>query len=273
MECSDTEPRATSQSASGPQKSVPQNPAAPPPTSGRAQKSVARQYPLFEPATVPDYRTDSFILTEQTDTLLKTLTAWVSTDEPCLVICGPVASGKTHLAHIMNGHLHSHLYADDILMVSAKTIDANDIAALDLPAALLLDDVDAMVTRPRALLDLVSDCRSAGCRLVLIGRDNPGDWAGGLKDLFTRLEAMARITVPEPNERLIRAVIGRHLRARQLSLAPDEIDRIAERAALHIPRTFAAAELFTRALDLEALGAGKKPSQQVVSHVLNAYFS
>lgn len=247
-------------------------------TVGAAMLSTNRQYPLFEPATVPDYRIDSFILTEPTHSVIETLKAWVTSSEPNLVICGPVASGKTHLAHILMAHslladAHQGHEARESLMVSARGLSEKQIAGLTLPAIMVLDDVDALAKDPRLLLDLVSNCRAAQCRLVLVGRGNPGEWAAGLKDLFTRIEAMARVTVPEPDESLIRAIIGRHLRARQLSLSPDEIERIAERAAQHIPRTFAAAELFTRALDVEALGAGKKPSQQVVTHVLNAYFS
>ncbi|MEM1192715.1 MAG: hypothetical protein AAGH42_04905 [Pseudomonadota bacterium] len=236
-----------------------------------------RQYPLFEPASVPDYRSESYILTAQTEQVIATLKAWQGSIEPLLALCGPVASGKTHLAHMMRDRLGRPNPASNDplgtpLLVCASTVLARPALEYAEKAALIIDEAEGFAAAPRQLLDLVEASREQGQRLVLVGRGDPAHWAATQKDLYTRIQAMPRVVVPEPDEGLIRAVIMRHLRARQLAFSPADLARIAERAARHIPCTFAAAALFTRALDLEALGTGKKPSQKIVGAVLDTYF-
>ncbi|MEL6112585.1 MAG: hypothetical protein AAFR20_07260 [Pseudomonadota bacterium] len=244
---------------------------------GNRPRVGARQYLLFEPASLPDYRAACYSLTPQTERVIATLKSWLTSREPMLALCGPVASGKTHLAHMMQAWLgKAQVCAGDRVskppLLPSAAVLADPSSGHTDEGALIIDEAEGFAAAPRVLLDLVQTCRERGQRLVLVGRGDPAEWAASQKDLYTRIEAMPRAVVPEPDEGLIRAVIMRHLRARQLAFSPADLDRIAERAARHIPCTFAAAELFTRALDMEALGTGEKPSQKIVGTVLDAYF-
>ena len=82
-----------------------------------------------------------------------------------------------------------------------------------------------------------------------------GDWASGLPDLRTRLEAMPRVTLEEPDEAyLLRRIIAKGFRDRQLNVN----ETVAAYAAPRLPRTFAAAHAFVARADEAALDQQKK---------------
>ena len=177
------------------------------------------------PSTPPRLTRETFVVSASNERALKALDAWKHTSEYLLVICGPKGSGKTHLAGIL---------------------------ARDLGAVLIVDDVPDGHS-PAAILRLVEKAREGGGRLVLVGRGEPREWASGFKDLETRLNAAVRITLDEPDEALLRAVIVKVFNDRQLR-APETI---ADYAAPRLPKTFAAAQAFVAALDALSIEKGQ----------------
>lgn len=240
------------------------------------KRCVMPQIPLFEPTPVPDYRRENFLTSICNAHILDTVRSWLASDEKMLVICGSEGSGKSHLAHVIMGMIDK---GDEIIFGDISAIRAlldtqrgpvgkselSDRQALNL---YILDPVEQGQKNPRQLLDLIEDCRVAGQRLILSGRGSPADWAGPLQDLLTRLEAMPRIDMPEPDEELMRKVIVRQMSARQLALAEEEVYSLADYAAQRLPRTHEAAYRFTRGVDMLALSEKKKPGQAIVRQVI-----
>lgn len=225
------------------------------------------QIPLFEPDPVPDYSRAAFVLSSSNAHLPEMMRAWIASPEQMLIICGAPGSGKTHLAHLIaqmhSGDAKITTHASELLDL-VRQQRPMDMAQDNHTALMILDDVHANGDDPHLLLDLIEDCRAGAANnqfggLVLCGRDSPAAWAGALQDLRTRLEAMARISMPEPDEVLMRAVIERHLNARQLALGAEDINAMSSYAAPRLPRTFAAARGFTRTLDMLALSENKRP--------------
>lgn len=166
-----------------------------------------------------------FVVASTNEGALATLDRWRGSAEPLLVIAGPPQSGKSHLLCIL-------------------TDEAG-------PGVRLLDDAHAHGD-PRALLSLVEDAREKGERLALAGRGDPADWARGLRDLQSRLSAAARIDLVEPDDALLRAVILKLLKDRQLRASPE----LAAYAGARLPRTCAAAAAFVAALDAASIAEG-----------------
>ncbi len=160
---------------------------------------------------------------------MRTLDAWLAHGEGLLAICGPKGSGKTHLARI----------------VESETVGAGR------PVTVLDDLGDRR--QASDLLAAIEEARAAGKRMALAGRGEPREWAAGLKDLETRLNAAQRITLVEPDEALLRAVMTKMFRDRQLR-APEAI---AVYAAPRLPKTFAAAQAFVAALDALSIEKGQ----------------
>lgn len=204
-------------------------------TTGRA-----RQIALGLKPPAPRRSRGDFVVTEGNRHLLETLDRWRASTDALLVVTGPEASGKTHLLQIL---------ADS----------AGEVVAL-------LDDADGN-DDPRALLLRIEESRETGARLAIAGRDDPNDWAQGLRDLQSRLAAATRIALAGPDDALLRAVILKLFKDRQLRVSPE----IADYAVLRLPRTFAAAQTFVAALDdasiAKGAAVGLKLAREVVANL------
>lgn len=195
---------------------------------------------------------DNFVVAASNEAALSMLASWIRSSEPLLAICGPAGAGKTHLGRILSEEIAAdYLRAED---ADRAPPGANP---------LVLDNVDKVQAQP-ALLSLVFAAINGGRRLVLIGRGEPRDWAAGQKDLETRLNAAMRIDLAEPDEALLRAVIAKLFRDRQLRVG----EAIADYAAPRIGKTFAAANAFVAALDAASIEGGEPIGQKLARAVI-----
>jgi chromosomal replication initiation ATPase DnaA len=180
-----------------------------------------RQLTLDLPRAPPAMTRANFVVTESNAAAFAAAQAWARSAEPTLVVCGPPASGKTHLARIV----------------------------AEIAPAAIVDGLERW-DDPRSLLARLD---GAGGRLVLVGRGDPSGWARGLKDLRTRLSAAPRAALVEPDEALLRAVLAKMFRDRQLRAG----EAIADFAIRRLPQTFAAAQAFVEALDARSIETGQ----------------
>ncbi|HNS85756.1 MAG TPA: hypothetical protein PKH09_02565 [Parvularculaceae bacterium] len=187
--------------------------------------SESRQIVLDLPALAPRMTRAEFVISESNRATLETLDAWMRAAEPMLTICGPEGSGKTHILQMLT----------------------RETAAAGTPI-IAVDDVH-LAGDPQDILALIERARGEGRRIAFAGRGAPTDWARGLKDLGTRLNAAARITMREPDDALLSAVILKLFRDRQLKAAPE----VADYAVRRLPGTFAAAQAFVGALDAASI--------------------
>lgn len=210
---------------------------------------AARQLSLALPDEPPRYDRASFLRSDSNETAWRAGEAWFRSDEPALVVCGPAGAGKTHFAHAMLEKLDFAVStADEFAAPQAPYIIVDDMPARD----------------PRRFLSAFETACAAGRRLVLAGTGHPSDWSLGLKDLRTRLEAAPRAVLADPDEFLIRAVIAKGFRDRQLNVSRT----VVEYAAPRLPRTFAAAHGFVALADRQALEEKRKITTPFVQNLI-----
>jgi chromosomal replication initiation ATPase DnaA len=170
-----------------------------------------------------------------------------------LVVCGPAGAGKTHFAHAL-------IEGKNFALQSAVEFAAGH--ACDAPL-LIIDDMPA--SDPEALLAAFETGAGEGKRFLLVGEGHPALWAKGLKDLRTRLEAAPRAALAEPDEALIRAVIAKGFRDRQVAVEPAVIEYAVPRLA----RTFAAARAFVAMADQAALEEKRKITTPFIQKLID----
>ena len=216
------------------------------------------QLPLDLPDADPRYEASCFCRSESNDAAWRTGHAWLRSEEPALIICGPAGAGKTHLAHVIAEEIGKRDEGPAVFVSGA--IFSDDVA----PAPFLI--VDGLPpASAHAFLEAYETAASKGPRMVFIGRGHPSEWALGLKDLRTRLEAMPRAVLSEPDEALIRSVIAKAFADRQLRVS----ERIIDYAAARLPRTFAAAHAFVALADRKALEERRKITSRMVQNLLD----
>ncbi|MEE2692679.1 MAG: hypothetical protein VX640_14180 [Pseudomonadota bacterium] len=197
-----------------------------------------RQLALDFATQPPRYGRETFLAGPSNRSALAVIDAFAGSPEPALAITGPAASGKTHLAHIL---------------AAAAGVSVRDgFSVADSPvregAFIVLDNIDARAAPPD-LLVFIETCRERGAKIALAGQGEPRSWAKGLIDLETRLAAMVRADLKEPDEELLRAVLLKGFEDKRLRVPAAVIDYAAPR----MPRTFAAARAFIELSERELL--------------------
>ena len=203
-----------------------------------------------------DYRRSSFVVTPANAAGLQLALDFPKSSEPALALSGPPGSGKTHLLHVL---------AEE---VGGAVVDARMLPGADEGAGRFLLADNAERSAPKTLLAFLENARARGRKVALAGSGPPRSWAGGLRDLETRIEAMARVSLEEPDEDLLRAVIKRRFRERQWRAA----EGVADYAAPRIPRTFAAAEAFVEAAGAAAIVSGRPISRGLARKIVENLF-
>jgi chromosomal replication initiation ATPase DnaA len=186
------------------------------------------------------------------------LRRWPRWPTPTLIIHGPGGCGKTHLAHA---------FAEQ---TGARLVAAGELGRID-PLAFaatgaVIDDADAC-TGPgfeRALLHLVNAMGESAGTLLLTARLAAGHWPVALPDLRSRLNSAAGAGIGEPDDALIRAVLGKLFVERQLQVGEEVLSYIVAR----IERSLAAANLLVARLDAEGLAAQRPVTVPLVRKVL-----
>jgi len=161
---------------------------------------------------------------------------WAS---PAAALCGPSASGKTHLARI---------WAE---RAGAALLDARSLRDA-VPGAAVVENIDSAPTfaHEPALFALLEQ----GAPLLLTGRGAPRTWPVSLPDLASRFQALLAFELGASDEALLMALAVKLFADRQLV--------VPESVVTHLVRTLerspAALRDFIARADAAAL-AGKKP--------------
>ncbi len=216
---------------------------------------MARQLAFDLPANVRLEAQDFFVsgANELAYALLQTPATW---PDHKLALIGPAGSGKTHLARVFASR------------TGAKVLNACDIAPdTPLPSGpLVVEDVDFLGTAQEEwLFHAHNALRRDSHALLITGKTAPSRWNIALPDLASRLSAATTVTIENPDDALLTAVLLKHFADRQLAPTPDAVAYLIK----HLPRSFDALRNIVETLDREALAQSKPLSRPFVRAVLD----
>jgi chromosomal replication initiation ATPase DnaA len=137
-----------------------------------------------------------------------------------LALCGERGVGKTHLLHIWADRQGATLLSGASLRGDAP-----------LQGPLAIDDADQAAAE--TLLHVLNFALEAGHPVLLAAVEPPARWDVALADLSSRLRAILAVSVAPPEETLLRALLMRHLAARQLAVP----EAVQEWMLTRLPRT------------------------------------
>lgn len=184
------------------------------------------------------------------------LDRWPDWPAPALALHGPPGSGKSHLARVFAAS-------------SAGTmIDPSALATERVPALLgehataIVDDADRAAAEP--LLHLYNVVVERRGHLLVVAREAPARWPLALADLRSRLLACPAVGVTPPDEALIGALLVKLFADRQLAIGEEVVAYLA----LHLERSFAAAQGAVAALDAAALAERRPVTVPLARRVL-----
>ena len=189
---------------------------------------------------------------------------WPDWPAPVLVLSGPPASGKTHLARIWAER------ADALVLCRADLADPGRAlrrAAAAEAVACLVDDADAVATDDDGealLFHLHNAVVGRGGSLLLTAALPPAAWPLRLPDLRSRLRAAWPVRIEPPDDTLLAALLVKQFADRQLRVEPAVIGYLVPR----LERSFAATREVVDAVDRAALREQRPVTLPLVRSIL-----
>ncbi|MDF0600163.1 DnaA/Hda family protein [Psychromarinibacter sp. C21-152] len=200
----------------------------------------------FDLAARPALGRGDFFVAPANATAVATVEGWRDWPSGKLVLVGPPASGKTHLAHVWAA------------LTGAAILPARELADADLPAlaagAVAVEDAETVAgddTAERALFHLHNLAQAEARPLLLTAAAPPRQWPLTLPDLASRMQATATVALEPPDDALLTAVLVKHMAERQIAIAPEVLSYAIQR----MDRSFAAAAALATALNRAAITA------------------
>lgn len=184
---------------------------------------------------------------------------WPDWPDPFLMLLGPPGGGKSHLCAIW-------AQKAEALAIAPGAVPSLEQLAADAPRALVVDGVDR-VSDETALFHLLNFAKESGAFVLLSARRPPRAGDIRLPDLLSRLRRAPMIEIGPPDDELLRAVLEKLFRDRQLVVDASLLDY----AALRLERSLEAARAFARALDREALARGRRVTRALAGEVLERF--
>lgn len=206
-----------------------------------------RQLPFQFPVE-SSYRADDYIVTACNEAAWKQLNQWPDWPQPALLLRGPKASGKTHLASVW-ARRHN-----------AAMLQAADIQQEDSPESysagsdcLVIENIEAVVDES-ILFHFLNHQRQSP-QPVLLTVDEASCWGGfDLPDLQSRLQALPQVRIDEPDDELLKLVMVKQFADVQRYVEPAVVSYLTTR----IERSFDAVKETVKRLELIA-AAKKQP--------------
>jgi len=217
---------------------------------------MAEQLPLPLP-TKSALGRDNFFVSEANQMAVAALEATDTWQGKKLVLCGPAASGKTHLAHVWATENAAKI-------IPASTLATQDIAARA-TGPLVVEDIDrASPADETPLFHLHNLMHAEGHPLLLTTTTPPAKMATQLPDLKSRLTGATMVMLDPPDDVLLAVVLMKLFADRQINLPAGLLDYVVPR----IGRSFAQARHFVDEIDARALSERRPIGKRLAGDIL-----
>ena len=212
--------------------------------------------PLREATGVGD-----FLVSGSNTAAAELVERWPDWPQSSAMLVGPAACGKSHLAAVWARKAEAHkLTASHIGEDAVALFQRDDVRAL------VIEDIDLGISDQRILFHLLNHAHETGRHLLLTSQRAPGDLDVALPDLRSRLRALAVMTISQPDDALLSAVIIKLFADRQLSVDPTVVSYLMPR----MERSMAAARSVVSAIDTLALTRQRKVTRATAAEALTS---
>lgn len=225
-----------------------------------ATATTAKQIPL-DLGHRPAQGREDFLVAPSNGDAVAWIDRWPDWPAPALILHGPSASGKSHLAAVWSAR------AGAAAVDTSKLAEAETHSLSALAPHLFIDNVDLWLGDRNAettLFHLYNLMREEGRSLLLTMNTAPARIAFALPDLASRLRAAPAAAIRPPDDTLLAALLVKLFADRQLRIGHDVLDYLLPR----MERSFAAAHEIVRAADRLALAEKKPVSVPLMRRIL-----
>ena len=205
---------------------------------------------------------DDFLIADSNRAAVDMIDSWPDWPAPILFLVGPEGSGKSHLAAIWQS-------AAGASQAICSQMTVETVPEMMRSGALLLEDCVEPQRNERALFHLFNYVREQSGHVLVVTEELPAYWKVDLPDLRSRLRAAPVITVDEPDDALLRAVLAKLFQDRQISVEENVLGYMIVR----MERSMRAARDLVEEIDRQALAAKAPVTRTFVARLMSGMAS
>lgn len=189
---------------------------------------------------------DDFLIAPSNEDAVAWIDLWPEWPAPALVLYGPVASGKSHLAAVWKERSGAS---------AINPAELNDQSIRGLAATakhIIIEDADDLIGQvegEKGLFHLYNLLKEEKRTMLLTLQQPPIRRAFAVPDLASRLRAAPTVSIREPDDMLLSAILVKLFNDRQVRVGEDVVRYILPR----IERSFEAVRGLVEAADRKAL--------------------
>ena len=225
---------------------------------------------IFKLSRRQAYNREDFFVSKTNSLAVKILENWKNFSSSGLVIVGPSACGKTHLAAVWSKE------------TSAKSYDISTFFGIDLnhlidEKFIVLEDIEKLELIPKDkrliieenILHIFNSLSANNGKILFTSCKFPRFWEIGLKDLLSRIMTLTIIELNMPDDNLLAAVMAKQFQDRQIKVD----DEVLTYAISRMERSFLFAKTLVEALDVESLKLKKPIKKNMFNEILEKLYS
>jgi chromosomal replication initiation ATPase DnaA len=228
--------------------------------TAKPQLKMPRQIPLdFEGRSA--LGREDYLLSPSNKDAVGWIDRWPEWPAPVLVLNGPAASGKTHLASVWRDKSGAQIVKPEMLLSQT----AEEIAAAG--QSIVIDGIDPWIgdkVAETSLFHIYNIFKEERRSFMLTMRMAPAHAVFAIPDLASRLRAAPLATIHAPDDILLGSVLIKLFNDRQLTVSNDIVRYILPR----MDRSFAVARDIVANADKMALGQKRGISIPLLRDVL-----
>ena len=211
------------------------------------------------------FNREDYFISSTNNLSIKILDNWNKSFGTGLIIVGPSACGKSHLAAVWSKETSAIFY-------NFSTFVETDIKKIIKEHFIVLEDVEMLklisgkkkLKVEEKILHIFNNLSANFGKIIFTSRKLPKFWGIELKDLLSRLMSLTILELNIPDDNLLAAVMAKQFLDKQIKVDND----VLQYAIPRMERSFLFAKKLVEELDLESLKTNKPIKKIMVNKII-----
>jgi len=208
--------------------------------------SSVNQQLILNLRSLPSMGRNDYFVSEVNKEAVSWLDSWPNWTTFGFIVCGPLGSGKSHLAQVLKTLSHGDI-------IEAKDISSKNIDQLSEKKCLIIENLESL-TSETLLFHIYNMLLENKNNLMLTSKFNMSQINFELPDLKSRLLSMPQVNIDFPDDRLLKNLLIKQFLDKGILVEMDVIDYLIKR----IDRSFEAISKLVAKIDFKSLEKAKK---------------
>ena len=201
---------------------------------------------ILDLRSIPSMGRNDYFVSDVNKEAVTWLDAWPNWTTFGFIVCGPLGSGKSHLAQVLKTLSHG-------CIIEAKDVSDQNIDQLSEKKCLIIENIE-LFTSETLLFHLYNMLLENKNNLMITSKLTMSQISFELPDLKSRLLSLPQVNLDFPDDRLLKNLLIKQFLDKGILVEMDVIDYLIKR----IDRSFEAISKLVSKIDFKSLEKAKK---------------